>query len=121
MTARGINATSGRKLRSCEGWMKTHHATTPRNNTIAVADMRRRRENQMAQIVNAAKAAASAKRIPADGRFEYEMARVPHGRSAARHRDTMVATSQPRGLKRKLRRKLIGSSRRFIPPTAYRR
>jgi hypothetical protein len=32
--------------------------------------MRRRRENQMAQIVNAAKAAANAKRIPAHGKFE---------------------------------------------------
>jgi hypothetical protein len=29
-----------------------------------------RRENQIAQIVNTAKAAASAKRIPAHGKFE---------------------------------------------------
>jgi hypothetical protein len=65
-----MTATSGRQLRSCEGRMEIHHATTPRNNTIAIADMRRRRENQMAQIVNAAKAAASAKRIPAHGKFE---------------------------------------------------
>jgi hypothetical protein len=65
-----MTATSGRQFRSCEGRMEIHHATTPKNNTMAIKDMRRRRENQMAQIVNAAKAAASAKRIQANGRFE---------------------------------------------------
>jgi hypothetical protein len=50
--------------------MEIHHATTPKNNTIATRDMDRRRESQIAQIVNAEKAAASAKRIPAHGKFE---------------------------------------------------
>jgi hypothetical protein len=49
-------ATSGRQLRSCEGGMETHQATTPRNNTIAARDIRGCRDRKRAQAAKAAKA-----------------------------------------------------------------
>src|ERR1700676_4416471 len=48
------------------------------------------------------------------------MASVAHTIGMAQHRETMIATSQPSGLNRKLRSD-IGFSRCFIRPTAYRR
>ena len=50
--------------------MDIHHATTPRNSTTKATDMRRRRENQRAQIANAAKATANPRRNSGHGRFE---------------------------------------------------
>ena len=70
MTARGMTATSGRQLRSCEGGSMTHHATTPRYSTMKAMDTRRRRESQRAQIANAAKATANPRRSEVHGRFE---------------------------------------------------
>jgi hypothetical protein len=70
MNARGITATSGRQLRSCEGGIAIHHASTPRNTASATSRIRRRRESQTAHMANSAKAAASARRTPAHGRFE---------------------------------------------------
>ena len=59
MIARGMTATSGRQLRSCEGAI----VSPPRNHAEKhderpVAGMRRVRDNQSAQIANTAKAAA---------------------------------------------------------------
>ena len=42
----------------------------PKNSTTANTDMRRCRENQSAQIANAAKAAANPMRTSAYGKFE---------------------------------------------------
>src|SRR5271170_5213812 len=49
------------------------------------------------------------------------MANVPHAIGMAQQRETMILISQPRGLDRKLRSELIGFSRCFILPNAYRR
>jgi hypothetical protein len=49
------------------------------------------------------------------------MASVAHAIGMAQRRETMIAISQPRGLDRKLRSELIGFSRCFILPNAYRR
>jgi hypothetical protein len=65
-----MTATSGRQLRSCEGRIEIHQAITPKKSTMANTNMRRWRENQSAQIANAAKATANPIRPPAHGKFE---------------------------------------------------
>jgi hypothetical protein len=70
MKARGITATSGRQLRSCEGGMAIHHATTPAKTRMKATRSRRRGDNQSAQTANAAKTTASPSRNSGHGRFE---------------------------------------------------
>ena len=50
--------------------MEIHQTTTPKNSTTANTDMLRWRENQSAQIANAANAAANPMRTTAHGKFE---------------------------------------------------
>ena len=101
--------------------MEIHHATTPRNNTIAITDMRRRRENQMAQIVNAAK--ITAKRQTHPGPWQI---RIVDGQRGPRDRYGPAEKDDDRDQPaerpdRKLRSELIGFSRCFNLPNAYRR
>jgi hypothetical protein len=50
--------------------MAIHHAASIKNSAIAIAGVRRLRENQNAKITNRANATARAKRAAGQGRFE---------------------------------------------------
>jgi hypothetical protein len=124
IVARGMTATSGRQLRSCEGRMEIYQATTPKkqhDGQRGHATLAREPERPDCERREGG-------RQPNAHTGPRQIRIVDHqggqARGTARHKRPATAISQPKGLEKSLRNELIVSpaictrERRLASPTA---